>query len=329
MNKSTKFGIAAAIVAMVAVPMAPAAASAAPSSAGAAHGVGHGAGYGAGQGNGHGHGHGRGPHATPTKSGPTSIAYVEVNNDELANVGRYTLANGANAFDVAIIFAANIDYQDGKAVLSSNENVQRTLDQAATQIRPLQAKGIKVSLSVLGNHQGAGIANFPTQAAAADFAAQVSATVSKYGLDGVDLDDEYSDYGVNGTPQPNQQSIGWLISALRADMPGKLISFYDIGPASTALASSSSSIGSKLDYAWNPYYGTYTAPSIPGLDKSKLSAAAVDIQNTPQATAVSLAQRTKADGYGVFMTYNLPGGDQSAYVSSFTNVLYGQAASYR
>ncbi|PYY65043.1 MULTISPECIES: endo-beta-N-acetylglucosaminidase H [unclassified Curtobacterium] len=321
MKKSTKFSIATVLVAMLAAPLVPAAASAAPSSSGSSHGHGHGPSHGGG----HGHGH----HAAPTKSGPTSIAYVEVNNDELANVGRYTLANGANAFDVAIIFAANINYEDGKAVLYNNENVQRTLDQAATQIRPLQAKGIKVTLSVLGNHQGAGLANFPTKAAARDFAAQVSATVKQYGLDGVDLDDEYSDYGVNGTPQPNQQSIGWLISALRADMPGKIISFYDIGPSSDALKTANPSIGGKLDYAWNPYYGTYTAPTIPGLPKSKLSAAAVDIQNTPQATAVSLAQRTKADGYGVFMTYNLPGGDESAYVSSFTNVLYGQAASYR
>ncbi|WJY00050.1 endo-beta-N-acetylglucosaminidase H [Curtobacterium sp. 458] len=319
MKKSMKFGIVAAIAAMVAAPLVPSAASAAPSPTGSSHGVGaH-----------HGVGHGAQPHSTPTKSGPTSIAYVEVNNDQLSNVGRYTLANGANAFDVAIIFAANINWDGSKAVLYNNENVQRTLDDAATQIRPLQAKGIKVSLSILGNHQGAGIANFPTQAAAADFAAQVSATVAKYGLDGVDLDDEYSDYGVNGTPQPNQQSIGWLISALRADMPGKLISFYDIGPASSALASSSSTIGSQLDYAWNPYYGTYSAPSIPGLGKDRLSAAAVDIQNTSQSAAVSLAQRTKADGYGVFMTYNLPDGDVSPYVSSLTQVLYGQAASYQ
>jgi len=318
MKQSVKIGIVAALAAMLAAPMVPAAASAAPSPTGLAHGVGaH-----------HGVGHGKQPNAVPTKSGPTSIAYVEVNNDQLANVGRYQLANGANAFDVAIIFAANINWDGSKAVLYNNENVQRTLDDAATQIRPLQAKGIKVSLSILGNHQGAGIANFPTQQAAADFAAQVSATVAKYGLDGVDLDDEYSDYGVNGTPQPNQQSIGWLVSALRADMPGKTISFYDIGPASDALSSSSSTIGSQLDYAWNPYYGTYSAPSIPGLGKERLSAAAVDIQNTPQSTAVSLAKRSQADGYGVFMTYNLPDGDVSPYVSSLTQVLYGQAASY-
>lgn len=303
MKKRMTFGIVAAIAAMVAAPLVPSAASADPARATASA-------------------------TSATKSGPTSIAYVEVNNDQLANVGRYQLANGANAFDVAIIFAANINWNGSKAVLYDNDKVQATLDAAATQIKPLQAKGIKVSLSILGNHQGAGIANFPTQAAAADFASQVTATVTKYGLDGVDLDDEYSDYGTNGTPQPNQQSIGWLITALRAQMPGKLISFYDIGPASSSLSSSSSTIGSKLDYAWNPYYGTYSAPSIPGLGKAKLSAAAVDIQNTAQSTAVSLAQRTKADGYGVFMTYNLPDGDVSSYVSSMTQVLYGQAATY-
>lgn len=304
MKKSMKFGIVAALAAMVAAPLVPTAATAAPAG-------------------------GATPAAAATKSGPTSIAYVEVNNDQLSNVGRYTLSNGANAFDVAIIFAANINWNGSKALLYNNDKVQATLDAAATQIKPLQAKGIKVSLSILGNHQGAGIANFPSQAAAQDFASQVAATVTKYGLDGVDLDDEYSDYGTNGTPQPNDQSIGWLITALRADMPGKLISFYDIGPASSSLSKASSTIGSKLDYAWNPYYGTYSAPSIPGLGKSSLSAAAVDIQNTPQSTAVSLAQRTKSDGYGVFMTYNLPGGDKSGYVSSFTNVLYGQAAVYK
>jgi hypothetical protein len=298
MKKSTKFGIVAAIAAMVAAPLVPSAATAAPAATAA------------------------------TKSGPTSIAYVEVNNDQLANVGRYQLANGANAFDVAIIFAANINWNGSKAVLYNNDKVQATLDAAATQIKPLQAKGIKVSLSILGNHQGAGIANFPTQAAAQDFASQVTATVTKYGLDGVDLDDEYADYGANGTPQPNQQSIGWLITALRAQMPSKLLSFYDIGPAGSSLSSSSSTIGSKLNYAWNPYYGSYSAPSIPGLGKSALSPAAVDIQNTAQSTAVSLAQRTVQDGYGVFMTYNLPGGDESAYVSAMTQKLYGQAATY-
>ena len=117
--------------------------------------------------------------------------------------------------------------------------------------------------------------------------------------------------------------------SIASDLPSKTISFYDIGPASSALSSGPASIGAQLDYAWNPYYGSYSAPSIPGMTAAQLSPAAVDIQNTSSSTAASLATRTKDDGYGVFMTYNLPGGDESAYVSSFTQPLYGQAAVYR
>ena len=307
MKKSMKFGIVAAIAAMVTAPLVPSAATAAPGAA-AATAIGAAAG---------------------TKSGPTSIAYVEVNNDQLANVGRYTLSGGANAFDVAIIFAANINWNGSKAVLVNNDKVQATLDNAATQIKPLQAKGIKVSLSVLGNHQGAGIANFTSPEAAADFAAQVADVVERYGLDGVDLDDEYSDYGVGGTPQPNGQSAGWLISALRAELPDAVLSFYDIGPASDSLATTDPAVNAQLDYAWNPYYGSWRVPAIPGLGKQQLSPAAVDIQATSASTSAALAQRTVDEGYGVFLTYSLPGGDRSAFVSSFTQPLYGQDALYR
>lgn len=270
-----------------------------------------------------------GPAARAAKTGPTSIAYVEVNNADLANVGKYRLADGGNAFDVAIIFAANVNYDGARAQLHFNDRAQWTLDNAATQIRPLQARGIRVLLSVLGNHQGAGISNFGSQAQADSFAAQVQQAVARYGLDGVDLDDEYSDYGVNGTPQPNQQSIGWLLTSLSARMPGATISFYDIGPASTALRSATPAVAATLAYAWNAYYGTYRAPVIPGLARSQLSAAAVDIQSTPVNTATTLATRTKTDGYGVFMTYNLPNGDRSSYVSALTSVLYGQTAQYQ
>jgi chitinase len=58
---------------------------------------------------------------------------------------------------------------------------------------------MKVVLTILGNHQGAGICNFPTREAARDFAQQLANTVNTYGLDGIDFDDEYSEYGKNGT----------------------------------------------------------------------------------------------------------------------------------
>ncbi|MET4924710.1 endo-beta-N-acetylglucosaminidase family protein [Streptomyces sp. PSRA5] len=264
------------------------------------------------------------------KQGPTSVAYVEVNNHSMLNVGKYTLAgSGDNVFDVAVIFAANINYDTGTkaAYLHFNENVRRVLDNAATEIRPLQNKGIKVVLSVLGNHQGAGFANFPTQQAASAFAKQLSDTVAKYGLDGIDFDDEYAQYGNNGTGQPNDSSFVHLVTALRANMPNKIISLYNIGPAASRLSYGGVDVSSKFDYAWNPYYGTWQVPRI-ALPKSKLSPAAVEIGRTSQSTAADLARRTVSEGYGVYLTYNLDGSDRSADVSAFTRQLYGSDARY-
>lgn len=269
--------------------------------------------------------------AAPRKTGPITVAYVEVNNNSMLNVGKYELAQGGgNVFDIGVIFAANINYDTAtkSAYLYFNPNVRNVLDHVSTQVRPLQAKGIKVLLSILGNHQGAGFANFPSQQAAAAFAKQLSDTVTKYGLDGVDFDDEYAEYGNNGTGQPNAGSFVHLVTALRAAMPTKLISLYNIGPAASRLSYGGVDITSKFNYAWNPYYGTWGVPNI-ALPKSGLSPAAVQIAATSAGTAAGLAQRTVSEGYGVYLTYNLGAGDSHTYISSFTKPLYGQDAVYR
>jgi hypothetical protein len=258
---------------------------------------------------------------------PISVAYVEVNNYHLSSVGDYALASsGAPVFDIGIIFAANINYDGQQAQLYCNPQVQATLDDAVNQIRPLQARGIKVLLSILGNHQGAGLANFPDRASAAAFAQQLADIVSAYDLDGIDFDDEYSDYGTNGTPQPNAYSFVYLVSALRRLMPHKIISLYDIGPASTALEYRGLEVGKLIDYAWNPYYGSWGVPDVPGLHKKQLGPAAVEINATDTTTTADLARQTVDEHYGVFLTYNLPDDDSHDYLTSFTQPLYGSAA---
>ncbi|WP_425554401.1 endo-beta-N-acetylglucosaminidase H [Kribbella sancticallisti] len=244
----------------------------------------------------------------------------------MLNAGRYRLAQGgAQVFDIAVIFAANINYDGSKAYLHFNENVQNVLDNVATQVRPLQQKGIKVLLSILGNHQGAGFANFPSQQAADAFAQELADAVTRYGLDGIDFDDEYAEYGVNGTGQPNASSFFYLVSALRQKLPNKLITLYDIGPSAARLSYNGQSIANTFDYAWNPYYGTWSVPRGPS-DKARLSPAAVHINNSSNAAA--LAARTVNEGYGVFLTYDLRAGNSSSYISGFTNQLYGSAAVY-
>jgi len=264
----------------------------------------------------------------PRKAGPITVAYIEVNNYPMLNAGKYTLANGgAQVIDIAAIFAANINYDGSKAYLYFNPQVQNILDNVASQVRPLQQKGIKVLLSVLGNHQGAGFANFPTKAAAEAFAQELADAVNQYGLDGIDFDDEYAEYGNNGTGQPNDFSFVYLVQALREKLPNKLITLYDIGPASDRLTYNGQSIANTFNYAWNPYYGTWGVPSGPS-SKSHLGPAAVSYTGTSSATAASLAQRTVDEGYGVYLTYNLTDADTSSYMTAFTQKLYGSATVY-
>jgi hypothetical protein len=257
---------------------------------------------------------------------PLTVAYVEVNDNDLSLVGDYALEDGTPAFDVAIIFAANINTDDdGEAYLHLNERVQETLDDAENQIRPLQERGIKVTLSLLGNHDTSGFANFPTREAAEAFADQVDEVVTEYGLDGVDIDDEWVNYGSGDTAPANADSAAWLVDALDEKLPaGSIISLYDIGATAQTLTQAPTETLDRLDYIWNPYYGTYRPPAFPGVDRERLGAAAIDLTSTSSGTAARLAADTVADGYGVFVTYNLTPGDHSGDIAACTRELNGR-----
>ncbi|NLR57206.1 chitinase [Chitinophaga polysaccharea] len=268
---------------------------------------------------------------TVTKAGGISVCYVEVNSNSLLNTGKYTLTTGGQQlFDIAIIFAANINYNTTtqQAVLYNNPNVSAVLTNKATQIVPLQNKGMKVLLSILGNHQGAGICNFTSRSAAHAFAKQLSDTVAYYGLDGIDFDDEYAEYGNNNTTQPNDSSFVMLVDELHQLMPSKIISFYYYGPAASRLSWGGKRVGDMANYSWNAIYGSYSVPNVAGLPKSNLGPAAVDIQATSQSTANSLATQTKNNGYGVYLWYNLTSTDKHTYFSGVSNILYGSTVKY-
>jgi len=254
---------------------------------------------------------------------PISTLYIEVNNANFINAGCYNVqSTGQPLFDIAIIFAANINFDTNqrKAVLYFNPNVATVLEGVNTYVRPLQAKGIKVLLSILGNHQGAGICNFENVAAARDFAIQLSAAVQLYGLDGIDFDDEYAGYGNNGLPQPNANSFLWLIRELRTLIPDKIISFYYYGPAASRLQSGDLYAGDFLDYSWNAMYGTYSVPNVPRMDNSKKGPAAVWVGRS--GSGASMAERTVSDGYGVYLFYDLPNSDSNSYLSPISTGLY-------
>lgn len=130
----------------------------------------------------------------PTSKGDIkNLVYVEVNDESPLNAGEYYV-DGVPFFDIVSIFAANINLNnDGKPYIFCNDQVSFVLANADKIIRPLQQKGIKVHLSILGNHDDAGMRSLSEEGAKA-FAKELKAYLDIYGLDGFDFDDEYSAY---------------------------------------------------------------------------------------------------------------------------------------
>lgn len=121
---------------------------------------------------------------------------MEVNDANPLNNLSFTLkSNGKPLVDALIIFSANINYnvETGRVYIFNNENVQALLDNREHYLKPLQDRGIKVILGLLGNHDRSGVANMSKETAQV-FAQEVKAMCDAYKLDGIFIDDEYSAY---------------------------------------------------------------------------------------------------------------------------------------
>lgn len=134
---------------------------------------------------------------------PKLTTYIETNDINPLNMGEYYFC-GTNpkdyVVDHVILFASNIRGTASTVELYHNPNQSHILANVNTLVRPLQDKGIKVLLGLLGDHTGVGFANL-NDAQIESFAQQVADCVNNYGLDGVDFDDEYAEYGrISGTP---------------------------------------------------------------------------------------------------------------------------------
>ncbi len=155
--------------------------------------------------------------------------------------------------------AATIDNEPatGRAMLNLGSDVRYVLGQATKYIRPLQDKGRKVCLCISGGGTGLGFCNL-TDEQIADFTAQVKVVVETYELDGVNLWDKDSGYGLEGMPAMNTTSYPKLIVALRNALgEGKLLTVTDhMEPTSyfwDTTATDGIKVGEYIDYAWSGY----------------------------------------------------------------------------
>jgi len=134
-----------------------------------------------------------------------TLIYIEVNDNNLLNIGDYILEDGTFLFDYVVIFAANLRNRNCNTCsdhhihgctesgvhVHFNENVRHILENRSTFIQPLQDKGIKVILGLLGDWDGIGFGTM-NQADIDTLVEHIAQIMKLYDLDGVDFDDEWS-----------------------------------------------------------------------------------------------------------------------------------------
>jgi hypothetical protein len=257
-------------------------------------------------------------------NGIKSVVYVEANSNSILNAGRYMLStSGKPFFDAVLLFAPNIYWINKKPAVTLG-SAYGQLNNPEKYIRPLQRKGIKVMVSFLGAMQ-----NFNTQEIE-QISLQIKEIVVRYGLDGINFDDEFQPYDGVTMPVANNSSYTMLIKRCKELMPDKIVSLYNIGTIPKVV--NGITPGDYLDYAWQAYYGTYGAPVIPGVtDKKKLGPAAAWIQATPAqsgstsvTTGETLAKRTVTEGFGVMVFYDLTALTTTTWMQRVGKALYNE-----
>lgn len=252
---------------------------------------------------------------------PKLTTYIETNDINPLNMGEYyftgTEADKDYVVDHVILFASNIRGTVSTVELYHNPNQTYILNNRNTLVKPLQDKGIKVLLGLLGDHTGVGFANL-TSTQVDSFAQQIADCVNNNGLDGVDFDDEYAEYGkISGTPSPSSYNFGLLIQKVRQLLPDKLITAFHYG----YYVSFDQTTLNAISYMW-PNFGTsWSAPS--GFSNSKW--ASMSIQYTdgyPSARQIQSAAQNYGD-YGAIMMFNVRDYDASGTMNNFASRVWG------
>lgn len=252
---------------------------------------------------------------------PKLTTYIETNDINPLNMGEYyftgTEADKDYVVDHVVLFASNIRGTVSTVELYHNPNQTYILNNRNTLVKPLQDKGIKVLLGLLGDHTGVGFANL-TSSQITSFANQVADCVNDNGLDGVDFDEEYAEYGkISGTPSPSAYNYGLLIQKVRQLLPNKLVTAFYYGYVGFDQATLNA-----FSYMWPNFGYGYDVPTA-GYPHSKW--ASMSIQYTdgyPSARQIQSAAQNYGD-YGAIMMFNVRDYDASGTMNNFASRVWG------
>lgn len=189
----------------------------------------------------------------------TAVAYINPDNPkQFKQTGCYEMADGRAAVDVVCIFAGNYctneppylrAHNDPHAKQPFNDNIQKVLSDGSVKF--LQDKGIVVLLTVLNGHTEVGWSEFTSKETAQGFVDYLkSDVIDRYGLDGIDIDDEYS----AGTRQ--NDSLAMVTTLMKQTMPNKLLTKALFRDRQYFKASwKGHKLAQNLDYGWEMTYG--------------------------------------------------------------------------
>lgn len=254
------------------------------------------------------------------KPGMKIVGVIEVNDVNPLNVMGFTLKeSGKQFFDVVVLFSANINYnsQTGRVYVSRNENVQALLDQREKYIKPLQERGIKVVLGILGNHDISGISTLQPELAKA-FASEVKNLCDAYELDGVFLDDEYTNYDeaanttIPGFQAQSTEAASRMAYEIRKAQPSRLLVSYRYEALYSAVDVDGMNPGEIFDLVLNDYGVTSNPVSTyPGLSISQAGTGSWNCSDYMQwipangnySSRFSL-EGMREEGYGALMIFN-------------------------
>lgn len=245
---------------------------------------------------------------------------MEVNDTNPLNNLSFTLSdakeavnNGKPLIDALIIFSANINYnpETGRVYVFNNENVQALLDSRMKYLKPLQDRGMKIILGILGNHDRSGVANLADQTAK-DFARECKAICDAYNLDGIFFDDEYSSYQTPVPPgfvAPSNAAAARLVYEIKKLMPERLTVAYVYGrtynlPDVKDLETGETiPAGQFVDYALHDYGGSMDlAGNYNGMKRSQMGLYSQEFAQGRTASLGNL-QKMRNDGYGAHMIF--------------------------
>ena len=234
---------------------------------------------------------------------PKVTIYVETNDVNPLNAGDYMLSDGTAYADIVEFFAANLNKETVNGVvrptLYLNDKMTNLLENggAATYVAGLQAKGIKVVLTILPNWQNIDFTSL-NDTQADQLATILAYAVNKYGLDGIGFDNEYG---------------GTVITLFK----------YNTGGSSQINATA----GAKLDYVYSDFAYYNTSISVAGVTKEHYAPMSINLGNYYSAYQISQYGNYAYDlteaGYGAIMHFNLRRTSERNQLSLFNSIADG------